>query len=94
MQYEIILFDADDTLFDYVKAEIYALTNTFEEFGVFIMPSQLESYRKINQLLWDEYEKGAINLGQLRTERFRRLFIEYNLNLDSSIFSEKDLGIL
>ena len=29
MKFELILFDADGTLFDYDKAEVYALKNTF-----------------------------------------------------------------
>jgi len=41
MKYEIILFDVDDTLFDFGKSEKSALHKTFEEFG---LPTGLAGY--------------------------------------------------
>ncbi len=34
MNYEVIIFDADETLFDFKKSERYALKNTMIEFGI------------------------------------------------------------
>lgn len=49
MRYEVILFDADDTLFDYSQAEQYALLLTYQAFGLTCTDGHIESYRTINQ---------------------------------------------
>ncbi|MBO9600649.1 MAG: noncanonical pyrimidine nucleotidase, YjjG family, partial [Cohnella sp.] len=79
MSYELILFDADDTLFDYKKSEAYALSQAFASAGVEIGKAVVDSYRVINQQLWNEYEHGNVTLEELRSERFRRLFEAHGL---------------
>ncbi|MFD0589025.1 YjjG family noncanonical pyrimidine nucleotidase [Paenibacillus sp. GCM10027627] len=81
MTYELILFDADDTLYDYAKAEAFALQSAFEEAGLTVSPHLTEGYRTINGQLWLDYEKGLIGLAKLRTERFARLIAEHRLEL-------------
>ena len=79
-RYELILFDLDGTLFDYNKAEEYALKKSLEHFDINCdFNSCLEEYRKINRGVWTEFEKGKINLGDLKLKRFNILFdILYN----------------
>ncbi|WP_138493790.1 YjjG family noncanonical pyrimidine nucleotidase [Paenibacillus pinistramenti] len=72
-KYTTILFDADDTLFDYVQSETYALAKTFEEAGIEGSEQLTASYKMINSQLWRDLEQGLIKIGELRTERFRRL---------------------
>ncbi|WP_150265301.1 YjjG family noncanonical pyrimidine nucleotidase [Paenibacillus tepidiphilus] len=95
MKYEVILFDADDTLFDYGMAESTAFYNVFAHFG---LPTGAEeyaaSYREINQALWRDLEKGVISSAALRVERFNRLFARHQLELDPSAFSEAYLRFL
>jgi 2-haloacid dehalogenase len=79
LSYQIILFDADDTLFDYSKSESFALTEAFKHIGIDCSASIFQSYRFINQQLWNDYEKGIIKLELLRSERFKRLFAEHDL---------------
>ena len=83
--YELILIDADETLFDFVKAEKIALKITLESFGFagdFLQAHEL--YKVINKALWKDLEKGLINNEELRLERFKRLL--ENLQLDYSPF--------
>ena len=55
--YKIILLDIDNTLFDYPKAEKYAIKATFEDFDFFSNGSESEfeeikkEYKVINDLL-------------------------------------------
>lgn len=88
MRYNIILFDADDTLFDYHLAESHALGEAFRQFG---LPEGFErcsaSYKTINKALWRELELGLISSAALRVERFRRLFKAHGLELDPEGFS-------
>jgi 2-haloacid dehalogenase len=89
MRYEVVFFDADDTLFDYSKAEAYALHHAFREFDVTIEDADYtQSYRQINQQLWEDFEKGTIDMVKLRLERFRKLFDKLDLNLDPGAFSD------
>ncbi|HEY4430914.1 MAG TPA: YjjG family noncanonical pyrimidine nucleotidase [Paenibacillus sp.] len=95
MKYDVILFDADDTLFDYGMAESHALSNAFLHFG---MPTgaadYAASYQEINHALWRDLEQGKISSASLRVERFNRLFAANALELDPEAFSEAYLRFL
>ncbi|BCG57566.1 YjjG family noncanonical pyrimidine nucleotidase [Paenibacillus sp. URB8-2] len=95
MKYEVILFDADDTLFDYGQAESYALREAFNQFG---MPSGFDicapAYKEINKALWRDLELGLISSAVLRVERFTRLFAAHGLDLDPESFSASYLNHL
>ncbi|MNZ73498.1 putative HAD-hydrolase YfnB [compost metagenome] len=89
MKYEVILFDADDTLFDYTLAEAYALKQVFQEHEIELAPAHIEMYRSVNQQLWNAYEKGSVTLDFLRLERFRLLFAELKVEHDALYFAER-----
>ena len=75
MDLELILFDADRTLFDYDRAESDALRDTFRHFGLeYDKGIHQPLYREINEFLWRELEKGTITSGELRIKRFKRMF--------------------
>ena len=74
MKYELILFDADGTLFDYDRAEYYALEKSFAAVNLPFHKNILTSYKIINSTLWLEFEKGFISPGIIRVERFKQLF--------------------
>jgi 2-haloacid dehalogenase len=95
MNYEVILFDADGTLFDYDKAEAHALEKTFKHFNFkYKEEHELRNYRIINKQIWIDYENGEINFKNLRIERFRRLFENYEENIDFNEFSNIYLSLL
>lgn len=88
MKYKVILFDADETLFDFKKAEKEAFKNTMIEFGVSYDESyHFNIYKEINTAIWKELEEGLITQEKLKTERFRR-FIE-KIEMD---FNENDFA--
>ncbi|MCH6269523.1 MULTISPECIES: YjjG family noncanonical pyrimidine nucleotidase [Neobacillus] len=95
MRYDIIFFDIDDTLFDFGKTEQNALHKAFTDFG---LPSGMQDYRphykEISKVLWGELEQGLITLAELGVERFKRLFVEYNLSIDAERFNQIYLGYL
>lgn len=91
-RYELILFDLDGTLFDYNKAEEYALKKSLEDFRIDCnFSSCLEEYRKINKAVWKEFEKGKIDLEELRLKRFYILFNFLQIERNIKEFSEKYL---
>ncbi|WP_424237752.1 YjjG family noncanonical pyrimidine nucleotidase [Bhargavaea ginsengi] len=94
-QYDVILFDVDDTLMDFDKSEQAAFGNVF---GKYELPDGLERYRKsyrtISEVLWRDLENGKLGLGELGSERFRRLFLEHELEMDAAVFNQDYLGFL
>lgn len=76
-----VLLDADDTLFDYKKAEHFAIKQTLGEMGV-VAPGAREVYKRINAGLWRDLEKGLIQASALRLRRFELLTKELGLDFD------------
>jgi 2-haloacid dehalogenase len=91
MSYTWLLFDADDTLFDYPLAEGKALRSTFEHFGQVYRSEYLRIYQVFNRQVWAEFERGETSAAELRLKRFRLLFGEIDLPLDPADFSQRYL---
>lgn len=78
--YKIILIDADDTLFDYEKAEKYALEGVFNHYGFYGNFNVIrDKYKTINTQLWLDLEKSLITKDELKYKRFELLFNEFSL---------------
>jgi 2-haloacid dehalogenase len=76
--YKAIFFDADDTLFDYPRAERASLRACRREFRLRVEPGKLiDSYRRHNRDMWQAFERGEIDQATLRLERFRRVAAEF-----------------
>ncbi|MBN1694535.1 YjjG family noncanonical pyrimidine nucleotidase [candidate division WOR-3 bacterium] len=94
-KYELILFDLDGTLFDYEKAEGYALKKSMERFDIdYKFPFYLEKYRIINREVWREFERGETSLDELKLKRFKILFNELGINQDIKDFSNSYLNYI
>lgn len=79
-KYGGIFFDADDTLFDYPRAERAALKACLREFPIGLeLRIFLESYRRHNLDVWRAFERGETDQVRLRVERFRRVAAELAL---------------
>jgi 2-haloacid dehalogenase len=79
-KYKSIFFDADDTLFDYPRAERAALLACLNEFQIRSAPEIfLNAYRRHNHDMWQAFERGETDQATLRVERFRRLAAELNI---------------
>ena len=70
MKYEFILFDADDTLFDFQKTAEKCFAETCKKLGVPYEDGYYEIYRKINQGYWDLFSMGKVEKSVLKTMRF------------------------
>ena len=75
--YTWLLFDADNTLWDFDAAEAHALEQTLLERDIAWSAEVLGTYRLINRAAWDDYEAGRLPKEQLRDVRFRRLLEHY-----------------
>ena len=74
-RYDLLLCDADNTIFDFEKAEEFAFYDACAVAGMQATPQLLHTYSVINQSLWELLEKGGITQSVLRVRRFE-LFLE------------------
>jgi len=74
-KYDVLLCDADNTIFDFEKAEENAFARTCEHMGIEGAQQLLEVYSQINQALWKLLEQGGITQKVLRVRRFEQ-FLE------------------
>ncbi|NRT72664.1 YjjG family noncanonical pyrimidine nucleotidase [Clostridium beijerinckii] len=89
MKYKVILFDADDTLFDFKKSEREAFKNTILEFNInYDENYHLKIYHDINTAIWKEFEQGLITQEKLKVERFKRLADKLKISFDEIEFAK------
>lgn len=94
MLYPVILFDADETLFDFRAAEAKALHTVFAQHHLPTDGEFVAAYHRINDGLWDSYNRGQIPKDVITNERFTRLFAEFSVPLDGVEFNERYLDCL
>jgi len=88
MKFTALLFDADETLFDFQKAEAAALRGALTGSGFSFSKDILEVYSAINQALWKQLEKGEVTREFLKTARFERLLSHMGLPGDPETLCE------
>lgn len=77
-----VLFDLDDTLFDFHKAEKIALTKTLVHFGIDPTEETLTLYSTINAAHWKRLELGEISREEVKVGRYRELFETIGVECD------------
>ena len=87
-EYDTILLDADDTLFDFGKSERQALTSALAQFGYTCSEEIYRTYSAINLSLWKLHERGKIEKQTLRTVRFEQLKCLYGFSFETAAFNE------
>lgn len=81
MKYDLLLFDADDTLLDFKKSEDISFQLILEKNGITENIKSLhEKYKEINNLLWSQHAEGLVSKDFLKVERFRKLLDENELS--------------
>lgn len=90
MPYEIIFFDADDTLFDFQASEKAAFGKTLGDFSIRgDVEAHLATYKRINDALWSAFERGEVDQAHLKIERFRRFLEEIRASGDPVVFGRR-----
>lgn len=70
LRYDTILFDADGTLFDFLRSEREALISVFKTYGYELTDEEVREYSAINDSLWKALERREITKEELRIKRF------------------------
>lgn len=80
MKYDILLFDADNTILDFDKAEEQALRLAFKQCALHYDDHVLAIYRRNNVKQWQLFEQGVItDKSEVLISRFAETFKELEL---------------
>lgn len=87
--YKYLIFDLDDTIFDFKKAEKFAIKQVLDEFGVDSSDDTVNIYSKINDNLWKRFEKGEIKREDIFEGRFKEFTAFMGICLDTKKLSDR-----
>lgn len=73
-RFDIVLLDADETVYDFKLAEKTAVSIVLREFGVDPTDEVIATYSAINLRCWKALERGELSREDLKSTRFRLLF--------------------
>lgn len=79
-EYKFLLFDADNTLFDFTKAEHISFRDTCFACNIRYSEDLYSTYSQINDRLWKRLEKKEVELDFIKVERFRELLCDIGYN--------------
>lgn len=71
--YDIVLLDADMTIWDFEASERLALQDVVERVGVIMTPEIAAHYHEVNDALWHAFNLKQVTREYLTVERFRDL---------------------
>ena len=88
-KYKWLIFDADNTLFDYDQAEKIALCETLNDYDIpYNKNSIIETYHCINHKLWMKFETGEIrDQSEIKHTRTTQLFDALNVDRNVNKFA-------
>ena len=87
-RYRYLLFDLDNTLFDFDRAEKTAFCAAFSAYGLVLDDGIYDTYHQINDALWKKLERGEIERDRLKSLRFEMLLAELHVP-NADLLSEK-----
>ena len=73
-KYKYILFDLDDTLLDFEKAEHIAFEKLLEDSDIQFNEELFNKYKEINRGLWRRFELGEMSNKEVTKLRFEQFF--------------------
>ena len=94
MRYPYLLFDADNTLFDFDRAVRYAFDASCRAVGLQSSDELLRRYSAHNDACWLMFDRGAASKEFILIERFRRFFAELGVDADPEAANRAHLETL
>lgn len=82
MNYDILLFDADNTLFDFTACEARAFARTMRDFDIELKDGMTQTYSRYNDRCWKELERGELTKGELVVKRYALFLDHYGVDCD------------
>ena len=88
MKYTTVLFDADDTLFDFYHTGQKSFIKAFASLGIKADENDYDVYSEINQKRWDLYSVGKLTKNDVVIGRFEEYSAVKGINFDINAFYE------
>lgn len=90
-RYKAVFFDLDHTLWDFESNSRQTLSDLFHQYINPIFEAELEQFirlfRRVNDNLWDDYNRGLIDKNVIRERRFVEIFA--HLDIDDEELAQK-----
>lgn len=91
-KFDIVLLDADETIFDFKKAEAHSFKLMLESFSIEYTDERIKLYSGINLKLWKALERGEVTRERLKTLRFEMFFNQIGVsNMDYELVNDRYL---
>ena len=87
-RYKWLLFDADNTLFDFDAAQDFSLTRTLDHYGMEPTAERKARFKAINDALWTAFDRGEISQDALVVERFRQFLAQEGAEGDPAAWND------
>ena len=84
MKYRYLLFDADDTLFDFPRASLESFASMCQSNNIPYTSENYQLYYNINHALWAAFDRGEVTKEYLTLERYVRFLAALGLNRDAA----------
>ena len=88
-KYKTLLFDIDDTLFDFSIDQEIAFKKAMHNIGYECTDEMYNRYNDINLSMWKLLDEGKISLQELFIKRFEVFFKEYNIKENPKKFNKE-----
>lgn len=83
--YTHILFDMDDTILDFQKAQFVSFKYVLEKFDIPFSLEAYHSYEEINHSLWRQFDEGILSKDAVQSERFTQFFNAMDRDIDGNM---------
>lgn len=93
-KYNTLLFDSDDTLLDFKKAETKALCSAMNECSLPFSKELCETYSKANKVYWKAFENGEIEKKEIYVGRFELFLKNADINFPAAELAAKYEALL
>lgn len=87
-KYTTLLFDADETLLDFISAEAMAIHSVCNDFSIPYSEELRRLYSGINAALWKQLEKGLVTRDIIKIRRFEQLLEATSISADPKRISD------
>lgn len=73
--FDLLLWDVDGTLLDFLAAEKIAIRSLFKDFELGVCTDEmLQRYSSINADYWKKLERGEMTKAEILVQRFKSFF--------------------
>ena len=93
-KYDILIFDLDDTLFDFKASEQVALAKLFAAYQIEFIEKNINQYKEINHGLWKQLETGEISREDVLHTRFQTFLKLHHHDVDGKQVDERYRDLL